>query len=338
MSAKVSIIIPVYNLEEYIEHCIRSLLNQTYENIEILCIDDGSSDDSAAVIAKLIDEDKRIKYIYQENGGVSAARNKGLESADGDYIMFVDGDDYMHYQSAEILVASIEKTHCDMVSAHQMHTFSLEEEMTEITDFSCTEASHEDLFKEVNGNVIGKSSCAKLFRKEAALKARFPVGISNGEDANYIIRLLVAGIKTCITDQVLYYYYTRENSSVTSGFTESKFSITLSFDDLCEYLKDSDYKFLKAYCLQYLFQTIFYNRTNSIGTTAQKYVLKESKRIGEKWLNDFKNNEDIDNNIRKMFVLFFKSRQLYELARMVKDPTMFIFYVTRPFKRFKRKD
>lgn len=338
MSAKVSIIIPVYNLEEYIENCIRSLLNQTYENIEILCIDDGSKDDSAKVIAKLIDEDKRIRYIYQENSGVSAARNKGLESAEGDYLMFIDGDDYMHYQSIEILADCIEKMQCDMVSAHQIHTCSLEEEMKEITDYSCVEASHEDLFKEVNGNVIGKSSCAKLFRKEAALKARFPVGIANGEDANYIIRLLADGIKPCIVNQILYYYYTRENSSVTSGFTESKFSITLSFDDLCEFLKDSDCKFLKAYCLQYLFQSIFYNRTNSIGTSVQKYVLKESKRIGEKWIVDFKNNEDIDENIRKMFVLFFKSRRVYELARMVKDPTMLIFYITRPFKRFRRKD
>ena len=117
----------------------------------------------------------------------------------------------------------------------------------------------------------------------------------------------------------------------------SKFSITLSFDDLCEHLKDSEHNFLKAYCLQYLFQSIFYNRTNSIGTSAQKYVLRESKRIGEKWLDDFKNNNDIDANIKKLFVPFFKSRHLYEIARMVKDPTMFVFYVKRPFKRFKKK-
>lgn len=338
MSGKVSVIIPVYNLEDYIENCIRSLLNQTYENIEILCIDDGSADDSAAVIADIQKEDSRVRYVYQDNGGVSAARNKGLESAEGEYLMFIDGDDYMHCQAVEILVDCIEKFDCDMVSAHQKHTFSLEEEMSEITDVNYFEASHEDLFKEVNGNVIGKSSCAKLFKREAALKARFPVGISNGEDANYIMRLLASGIRTCIADTVLYYYYTRENSSVTSGFTQSKFSITLSFDDLCEYLKDSEYEFLKAYCLQYLFQSIFYNRTNSIGTPAQKYVLKESKRIGNKWIDDFKNNENIDANIKKMFVPFFKSRQLYELARMVKDPTMMIFYIKRPFKRFRRKD
>lgn len=333
MSAKVSIIIPVFNLEDYIENCIRSLLNQTYENIEILCIDDGSKDNSAEVIAKLIEEDSRVKYIHQENGGVSSARNKGLESAEGDYIMFIDGDDYMHYQAVEILVRCIEEKNCDLVSAHQVHTSSLEEKMNVIEKYTCHEASHEDLFKEVNGNVIGKSSCAKLFRKEAALKVRFPVGIANGEDANYIIRLLATGIRTCIVDLTLYYYYSRENSSVTSEFTQSKFSITLSFDDLCEYLKNTEYKFLKAYCLQYLYQSILYNRTCSIGTPAQEYVSAESKRIGNKWLKAFINNSDISIIIRFMFVLFFKSRHLYEFARMIQDPTMKDFYKNRKNNR-----
>lgn len=337
MSALVSVIIPVYNLEEYIEHCIRSILNQTYKNVEVICVDDGSMDSSAEVISGLCKTDERIRYIYQENAGVSAARNKGLEAAEGEYIIFIDGDDYMHNQAVEILVGCIGKSDYGMVSAHQKTTFELDEEMSPIESYDCHEATHEELFRTVNGNVIGKSSCAKIFRREDALKARFPVGIANGEDANYIVRLLSTGIKTAIVDLTLYYYYTRENSCVTSDFTESKFSITLSFDDLCEFLKDSEYSFLKAYCLQYLYQSIFYNRTSSIGTPAQKYVLRESKRIGEKWLDDFKNNNDIDANIKKLFVPFFRSRHLYEIARMVKDPTMFVFYVKRPFKRFKKK-
>lgn len=333
MSAKISIIIPVYNLEDYVENCINSLLNQTYDNIEVLCIDDGSTDNSATVIKKLAKGDQRVKYIYKENGGVSSARNEGLEVANGEYIMFVDGDDYMHYQAVGILVRCIEEKNCDMVSAHQTHTSSLAEEMKEIVNYNCTDASHEDLFREVNGNVIGKSSCAKLFRKDFALKARFPVGIANGEDANYIIRLLANGAEVCIVDLILYYYYSRENSCVTSEFTQSKFSITLSFDDLCEYLKNSDYKFLKAYCLQYLYQSILYNRTSSIGTSAQKYVLAESKRIGNKWLKEFIKNSDINIVIRIAFVIFFKSRHLYEFVRMIQDPTMKDFYKNRKKNR-----
>lgn len=338
MSALVSVVIPVYNLEEYIENCINSVTAQTYENIEIICVDDGSTDNSADVVRDVAKNDTRVRYIYQENSGVSAARNTGMAEAQGEYLMFIDGDDYIHPQSIDILLDCIEKYKVDMVSAHQQCTFELDEEMLPISEYECRISAHNDLFQTVNGNVIGKSSCAKLFRTDIARKVSFPVGISNGEDANFIIKLLAGGMKTAIVDKVLYYYYTREDSCVTSGFSKNKFSITLSFDDLCEYLKNTEHSFLKAYCLQYLFQSIFYNRTLSVGTDAQKYVLKESKRIGEKWLSDFENNNDIDQNIRKLFKIFFRSRAVYELARMAKDPTMLIFYLKRPFQNFKRKD
>lgn len=333
MSALVSIIIPVYNLEDYIGNCLEKLLCQTYKNLEILCIDDGSTDSSAQKIKIFEEKDPRVIYIHQENAGVSAARNKGLETATGEYIMFVDGDDYLHYQAVEVLLKCIVKSSSDMVSAHQKSTFTLNETMLKISDYSCFSASHEELFKTVNGNVIGKSSCAKLFKREFALKARFPIGISNGEDANYIVHLLEQGMNTSIVDLTLYYYYSRENSCVTSSFNKKKFSITLSFDDLCELLKNSDKSYLKAYCLQYLFQTIFYNRTMAIGTDAEEYVLKESRRIGKKWINSFKKCKDIDIKIRIVFVMFFYSRRFYELARMIQDPTMKDFYKNRKADR-----
>lgn len=333
MPAKVSIIVPVYNLEEYIENCIRSLLNQTYENIEILCIDDGSKDNSAAVIEKLIEEDNRVKYIHQENGGVSSARNKGLEVANGEYIMFVDGDDYMHYQAVEIFVDSIEASNFDVVCSQEFKTSITDEQMSEITDYRCVETDHNGLFSYKYGSVLGKSVWGKIFKADIAKTLKFIEFFSVGEDANYIIKFLCEDVSVGVVAEKLYYYYTRENSCVTSEFTESKFSITLSFDDLCEYLKNSDYKFLKAYCLQYLYQSILYNRTSSIGTSAQEYVLTECKRIGNKWLKEFIKNSDINVVIRIAFVMFFESRHLYELVRMIQDPTMKDFYKNRKKNR-----
>lgn len=333
MSALVSIIIPVHNLEDYIGNCLEKLLCQTYKNLEILCINDGSTDSSEQKIKSFAEKDQRIIYIHQANAGVSAARNKGLETATGEYVMFVDGDDYLHYQAVEILVDCISHNNTDMVCAHHTYTNTLDSEMFPIVDSKCKSVSHNELFKTVNGNVIGKSSCAKLIKKEIALKARFPVGISNGEDANYVVRLLALGINVSIADITLYYYYTRENSCVTSQFTKSKFSITLSFDDLCDFLKDTEYTFLRGYCLQYLFQTIFYNRTMAIGTDAEEYVLAESRRIGKKWLKPFVKCKDIDIKIRMIFILFFYSRRFYELARMIQDPTMKDFYKNRKANR-----
>lgn len=108
MKKTVSIIIPVYNLEKYIVNCLESIFAQTYESLEIICIDDGSNDKSAEIIKKYSVADSRIKYYYQQNSGVSVARNKGLDEATGDYVMFVDGDDYLHYQAVELFVREIE--------------------------------------------------------------------------------------------------------------------------------------------------------------------------------------------------------------------------------------
>ena len=333
MSALVSIIIPVYNLEDYIGNCLEKTICQTYKNLEIICVDDGSTDSSAQTIKEFADEDPRIVYVYQENAGVSAARNKGLDTATGEYIMFVDGDDYLHYQAVEIFVDSIQSKAVDMVCAHQCYIKTFDVNMKPISDYVCDVVTFEDLFKTVNGNVIGKSSCAKLIKTEVAQSAQFPVGITNGEDANYVVKLLATGVKTAIVNQTLYYYYTRDNSCVTSKFNKRKFSITYSFEDLCDFLKGSDFGFLKGYCLQYLFQTILYNRTLSVGTEAESFVFEESKRIGKKWIGSFLKCKDIDIKIRVLFTLFFYSRHLYELARMIQDPTMKDFYKNRKKNR-----
>ncbi|MDY3088674.1 MAG: glycosyltransferase family A protein, partial [Oscillospiraceae bacterium] len=87
MSALVSVVVPVYNLEKYIENCLKSIVAQTYKNLEILCIDDGSTDGSADIIKSMAENDLRIKYVYQENAGVSAARNRGMNEATGEYLM-----------------------------------------------------------------------------------------------------------------------------------------------------------------------------------------------------------------------------------------------------------
>ena len=100
MSALVSVIIPVYNAEKYIENCLKSVINQTYKNVEIICVDDGSKDRSSEIIKNLSAAFSKIRYIFQENAGVSAARNNGLSVAEGDFIVFLDSDDYIHPQTA----------------------------------------------------------------------------------------------------------------------------------------------------------------------------------------------------------------------------------------------
>ena len=329
MSALVSIIIPVYNLENHIENCLKSIISQTYENFEIICVDDGSTDKSAAIIKSYAASDSRVKYFYHDNAGVSVARNHGLEIASGGFIMFVDGDDYLHFQAVELFVKEIEESNCDMVCAHEIYTPNTNEKMQPITECKAHDATVEELFDSSTNRCMGKSVWGKIIKAETARQSSFPIGISNGEDAYYIITLLDKGITVRCIDAELYYYLNRPNSTVTSRFTMKRFTMTYSFDMLCEKLKNSSNLFLKKYCLQYLFQSIFYNRTQAIGTKCEKEVLSESKRIGKKWIKDFQKNKDVSLIIKIMFTVFFYSRPVYELARAIQDPTMFDFYKSR---------
>ena len=111
---KVSIIVPIYNVEKYIERCVKSLMRQDYENIQIILVDDGSPDRSFEIVSELANNDERIVVIRQENKGVSSARNQGLKMADGKYLMFVDGDDYVDSNYVSYFVDLIKTQNCDV--------------------------------------------------------------------------------------------------------------------------------------------------------------------------------------------------------------------------------
>lgn len=115
MQKLVSIIVPVYNVEKYIDKCVRSLLKQDYGNIEVILVDDGSPDKSGYIIDRLKEEDNRIVVIHQENHGVSSARNAGMAVASGEYITFVDGDDWVDANYVTYFVDLLEKSSCDVV-------------------------------------------------------------------------------------------------------------------------------------------------------------------------------------------------------------------------------
>lgn len=113
-SKKISVIVPVYNVGEYLRQCVDSILSQTYSNLEIIAVNDGSTDGSGAILDEYREKDIRLIAIHQENQGVSAARNKGLDVATGDYIAFVDADDYIHPEMYEKLVKALEDNQADI--------------------------------------------------------------------------------------------------------------------------------------------------------------------------------------------------------------------------------
>ena len=113
--SKISVIVPVYNVEQYLPQCLDSIINQTYKDLEIICVDDGSPDNSGKILDEYAKKDNRIKVIHQENGGLSEARNTGLDNATGDWISFVDSDDYVALDYYETMIKAVKENGADVV-------------------------------------------------------------------------------------------------------------------------------------------------------------------------------------------------------------------------------
>ena len=175
---KISILIPVYNAEKYLERCLKSVRNQTYQQLEILLIDDGSTDASGSICNQAQKEDPRIRVFYQENQGVARTRNRAVKLAEGDWVTFVDADDVIHPKMVERLVSLREQTGCDIAGC----------EMTEgdhyspavwkdwIPEVQCYECKDEVLASLLEQPYFCWTPTVKLFRKQALIDSPFPQG------------------------------------------------------------------------------------------------------------------------------------------------------------------
>lgn len=203
---KVSIIVPVYNVEKYLSKCIDSLIHQTYSDIEILLVNDGSLDHSPEIMKKYAREDKRIRCLNKKNGGLSDARNYGLLYAEGEYCLFVDSDDYLDIRAVELCVNSAEQYRSDIVVFDMKYIYSDRVEIAGGGDFACTSFSEN---KEVI--FINNSACNKMFKRSLFQDVKFPVGMWY-EDLATIPILLFRAKKISKIDVPLYYYVQREGS------------------------------------------------------------------------------------------------------------------------------
>lgn len=240
MNKKISVIVAVYNTEKYVEKCLNSLLNQTYKNIEIIVVEDGSTDNSKEVLKKYANN-KKIKIIYnKKNSGLSYSRNVGLENATGDYIGYIDSDDYVDLDYYEKLMQAIvdnkaEIAICDIKVVD-------EETNTEVISRCCN--SDEFNVYNVVDNGLAASACNKLFKKELISKYKFAEGKVN-EDIAVVIPTLVNAKKIAYANT--YYYYVQRGGSIqNSSFSDKRFDIFYGVETTLERIKGAkDYEALK---------------------------------------------------------------------------------------------
>lgn len=221
----VSIIVPVYNKETSLNKCIESLTNQTYQNIEIILVNDGSTDDSGKICDALAAREKRVKTIHKVNGGVSSARNAGLDAAQGEYVQFVDSDDWIESDFTQRMVEEIEKYDAELVISGftfiENEGVSLKKLEPEI--YENTNDWSKD-FGTLYQNYFLNSPCNKLFLR-SRIKNRFPEKISLGEDCMFVMGYLKQITRIVLTDAVGYCYDMRIEGSLTKQFHDGDFQI-----------------------------------------------------------------------------------------------------------------
>ena len=229
----VSVIVPVYNVRQYLARCINSILVQIYENIEIILVDDGSTDGSGEICDEYAKKDERIKVYHKENGGLSDARNYGIERASGEYITFVDSDDYVSVDCVSTLYGLIEKYKTKIaVAGCQIKTKRKEVRFGQGSVEECLSTA-EALRRMLTEDGFTVSAWAKIYHKELFKNIRFPVGALY-EDNAVTYKLFMQCSKIAYANKVVYCYVIRKDAITTQDFTEKKMDYIKWTDIACE--------------------------------------------------------------------------------------------------------
>ena len=257
--SEISVIVPVYKVEPYLRRCVDSILAQTFSDIEVILVDDGSPDACPAICDEYARLDKRIKVIHQEHQGVSAARNAGLDwvfaNSDSQWISFVDSDDWVHPQFLEYLHrAAVEsKVKISICNVREVSSFTTADDILPSGIYTVEDAMafySENYF-------LGTVAWNKIYSREVFLQARYPVGKLH-EDAFLTYRLLYQAYRIAYIDSSLYYYYRNENSIMHSSYSLSRISEVEALEE--------QYHFFIAHSLE---KNILPSRERLIGRYAE---------------------------------------------------------------------
>jgi len=240
---KISIIVPIYNIANFIEKCVKSILSQTYTNLEIILVNDGSTDSSSELCQKLKLSDPRVIVVSKTNGGLASARNYGLKYATGEFVGFIDGDDWIEPDFYEILLDGILNHDADIsvVQFDNCYDFNNIEYTTET--FRNWEIYGKELALQeyYRGNHIKNSAANKLYKMELFKDILYPEG-KLMEDMATTYKLIDKSNKIVVNSSKKYHYFIRPNSIMQSNFNIKNFDSLDIFDEIFEYFNNSSLK------------------------------------------------------------------------------------------------
>lgn len=230
----ISVILPIYNVERYLERCLKAVAEQDYQNLEVLMIDDGSTDSSAKIANRFVEADSRFRLIHQENGGLSNARNHGLDLASGEYVTFIDSDDYVTSDYVSFMYNLLKETdfQAPMALCSLMDVFTDTGRKKDCGDGSRQVLTGKQCIEKMcYHDLVDTCAYAKLCRREMYDKVRFPEG-KLFEDIGSTYQLFLQADQVACGFSPKYYYMVRSNSIVTGSFTPAKMDLLEMTDQM----------------------------------------------------------------------------------------------------------
>lgn len=325
----ISVIVPIYNVEKYLRRCVDSLLKQTLENIEILLINDGSTDKSGQICDEYLKIDNRIRVFHKRNGGVSSARNLGLENIKGGYVTFVDPDDYLDEDALEYLYKLIKESNSD-IACYKLKIYKDDVLLSKKLEYEKLEIFNEDeiIKNQVAFSKFSHTSCNKLYSKNLFKdeKIRFEEEIRYAEDALFNVYILSKAKRLISSNLAKYNYFINEGSTVNK-VTDKRIDILKAQRYMIDFLKKNYDYGVKYIIKDYIGSSIAIaidlakSKGNiemfkilkllKIRIQIDKYILKDTKNINIKnkiMFSILKKNPILIVILYKIKFLFFKEK------------------------------
>jgi glycosyltransferase involved in cell wall biosynthesis len=303
----ISVIVPVYQVEQYLDECVQSILQQTYRNLELILVDDGSPDGCGRMCDEYQRQDDRVRVLHKENGGLSDARNAGIDMAQGDYLTFVDSDDYVRNDYLSLLLTSVRENGADIV---QGKFTQIPEELGKQPDGTPVVFTGEEAFRQLllmkKVDVMAQN---KLYKRSLFRTIRYPYGYINEDNRTTYKLLFGAGKVVCIPD-VIYFYRINMQGIMQSPFSEKRLEILSVPDEIRAYLGDRAPAYHDE--IEYHEMRICMRIYHDILTiTDSTEYADEAKRIRERLLGLNRKNPYFERKYRLLLALQSRSPSLY---------------------------
>ena len=310
----ISVIIPVYNVEKYLRRCLDSVIAQTYQNLEIICVDDGSIDDSGKTCDQYAVRDARIKVIHQENQGLSAARNRGLDAAEGEYIAFVDSDDYILEGMYKKMLDKLLDYSVDLCVCQWQYEFSdgrqvVKKKNIDPTIYGCKTSLEfaRFLYRGNYENGVVVAAWNKLYRRALLDKIRFEGRIH--EDEAFCGRIMAKNISVYVMEEQFYVYAQNGDSLTNKPFSANKFFFLDALAERRELFKSD--AFIRhetelLYCNMYIEYCLRARNDGVAVSHPEKY-----RQIFQKMFSSLRREGNANIKFRLRMMLFSFSPSLY---------------------------